>query len=108
PRWTSPPNPAATFMPVSVLKTVVFPEPAKPTRPTFMPQNTQALQKAHYPAAELPSLQGQVHFGSPSFVAGANAVFPTKIAHVRVVELCPTQAVRSDATRVMVGPVTPA
>jgi hypothetical protein len=32
----SPPNPVGTPRPVSVLKTVVFPEPAKPTRPTFM------------------------------------------------------------------------
>ena len=36
PRCTSPPKPVGTLRPVSVLKTVVFPEPAKPTRPTLM------------------------------------------------------------------------
>src|SRR5438309_6079317 len=36
PRWTSPPNPVGTLSPVNVLKTVVLPEPANPTRPTFM------------------------------------------------------------------------
>src|SRR5690349_22340630 len=36
PMCTSPPNPVGTPSAVSVLKTVVFPEPAKPTRPTFM------------------------------------------------------------------------
>src|SRR6476646_6213162 len=35
PMCTSPPNPVGTPRPVSVLQTVVFPEPAKPTRPTF-------------------------------------------------------------------------
>ena len=36
PRWTVPPKPVGTFRPVRVLKTVVFPEPAKPTRPIFI------------------------------------------------------------------------
>jgi hypothetical protein len=36
PKCTSPPNPVGTPRPVSVLKTVVFPEPAKPTRPTLI------------------------------------------------------------------------
>src|SRR5262252_7247088 len=45
PRCTSPPNPVAAPRPVSVLKTVVFPEPAKPTRPTLM---GMPPKKSHY------------------------------------------------------------
>src|SRR5687768_1692451 len=36
PRCTSPPNPVGTLSPVNVLNTVVLPEPANPTRPTFI------------------------------------------------------------------------
>src|SRR5207249_10245314 len=43
PRWTSPPNPVGTLSPVNVLKTVVLPEPANPTRPTFM-ESSRVLQ----------------------------------------------------------------
>ncbi len=36
PSRTSPPNPTGASSPVMELKTVVFPEPANPTRPIFM------------------------------------------------------------------------
>src|SRR5688572_32272833 len=36
PRCTSPPKPVGTLSPVNVLKTIVLPEPANPTRPTFI------------------------------------------------------------------------
>ena len=36
PKCTSPPKPVGTWSEVNVLKTVVLPEPANPTRPTFI------------------------------------------------------------------------
>src|SRR6267378_3811430 len=57
-----------------------------------------------------PDASGQrpyAHFGSPSLLAGASAVEPTYTAHVLVVVVCDTVAVKPSAVTVMVGPTTP-
>src|SRR5260370_583901 len=47
------------------------------------------------------------HFGSPSLLAGASAVDPTYTAHVLVVVVCDTVAVKPSAVTTIVGPRTP-
>src|SRR5882762_2298422 len=57
-----------------------------------------------------PPVLGQrpyAHFGSPSLLAGASAVEPTYTAHVLVVVVCDTVAVKPSAVTVTVGPTTP-
>src|SRR5882762_4161959 len=57
-----------------------------------------------------PDASGQrpyAHFGSPSLLAGANEVVPTYTAHVLVVVVCDTVAVKPLAVTAMVGPTTP-
>src|SRR5262249_42315873 len=48
-----------------------------------------------------------MHFGSPSLLAGASGVEPTYTAHVLVVVVCDTVAVKPSAVTVIVGPTTP-
>src|SRR6266542_3148089 len=48
-----------------------------------------------------------MHFGSPSLLAGASDVDPTYTAHVLVVVVCDTVAVKPSAVTAMVGPTTP-
>src|SRR6266516_7409069 len=60
------------------------------------------------PAALLASGQRPyAHFGSPSLLAGASWVEPTYTAHVLVVGVWDTRAVKPSAVTVIVGPTTP-
>src|SRR5687767_9058043 len=72
------------------------------------PRGPQKKSGGIAPAA--PQASGQrpyAHFGSPSLLAGASAVEPTYTAHVFVVVVCDTVAVKPSAVTVMVGPTTP-
>src|SRR5258706_15778863 len=60
------------------------------------PRRPPALGQRHY-----------AHFGSPSLLAGASAVDPTYTAHVLVVVVCDTVAVKPSAVTTIVGPRTP-
>src|SRR5258705_7574895 len=68
----------------------------RPPRSTLFPYTT--LFRSQWP---------YTHFGSPSLLAGANEVVPTYTAHVFVVVVCDTVAVKPLADTTMVGPITP-
>src|SRR5438034_11787293 len=72
------------------------------------PNTTQKKERRGHPRR--PQALGQrpyAHFGSPSLLAGASWVEPTYTAHVLVVVVCDTVAVKPSAVTVMVGPTTP-